>query len=254
MAKTVNPKAEYGCWVPKRFIYTFTALAIILAGFSIVFWIFAVFSVFFLLIAVYFVYAQYLFSSNGKNVQIQVWDAVVSKLNWNGTGKALDIGCGNGALTIKVAKKFPTSQVIGIDCWGAKWEYSQSQCELNAKAENVSDRVAFQKASASALPFEDDYFEAAVSNLCFHEVSDTKNKKELIREALRVVKKGGKFSFQDLFLFKQVYGDVDELLAEIRSWGVSKVELIITRDADFVPAALKLPFMLGNIAIVAGEK
>jgi methylase of polypeptide subunit release factors len=39
----------------------------------------------------------------------------ISNLDWNGTGKALDIGRGNGALAIKAAKKFPLAQIIGID-------------------------------------------------------------------------------------------------------------------------------------------
>jgi 16S rRNA G1207 methylase RsmC len=35
----------------------------------------------------------------------------LTNLGWNGQGKALDIGCGNGALTIKMAKKYPKSEV-----------------------------------------------------------------------------------------------------------------------------------------------
>jgi SAM-dependent methyltransferase len=88
----------------------------------------------------------------------------------------------------------------------------------------------------------------------FHEVGDTKDKRELIREALRVVRKGGRFAFQDLFLWERIYGKPDDLLAAVRSWGVTKVEFIRTCDADFIPAALKLPFMMGTIGILHGEK
>jgi len=104
-----------------------------------------------------------------------------------------------GALTIKVASKFPSARVTGIDFWGERWEYSKSACKANAKAEGVGDRIVFQKTSASKLPFDNEFFDAAVSNLCFHEVADAKDKREVIREALRVVKKSGKFAFQDLF-------------------------------------------------------
>ncbi|XHH09818.1 MAG: class I SAM-dependent methyltransferase [Candidatus Bathyarchaeia archaeon] len=254
MAKTHTPQAKYGNWISKRIIYIFTILTLTFVILTIIFWQFAFAAALCSIPVAYFAYARYLFSPHGKNVQHQVWDTAVSNLVWDGNGKALDIGCGNGALTIKVAKAYPKAQVTGIDFWGSKWEYSQIQCEQNAQIEGVSGRVAFQKGSASHLPFEDGYFDAAVSNLCFHEVSDTKNKRELIREALRVVKKGGSFSFQDLFLFKQVYGDIDELLTEIRSWGINRVELVVTKDSDFIPAALKLPFMLGKIAIISGEK
>jgi SAM-dependent methyltransferase len=112
----------------------------------------------------------------------------------------------------------------------------------------------FQKASASKLPFEDGYFDAAVSNLCFHEVADTEEKREVVREALRVVKKGGVFAFQDLFLLKQAYGDVDELVRTIKSWGITEVEFTETRSFPFIPTALKLPFMVGRMGIIKGEK
>jgi ubiquinone/menaquinone biosynthesis C-methylase UbiE len=87
---------------------------------------------------------------------------------------------------------------------------------------------------ASNLPFDDDTFGSAVSNLCFHEIADTKDKRLVLREALRVVKKGGSFSFQDLFLIKQVYGEKDDLIATIKSWGIAKVEFIETHNAPFI--------------------
>lgn len=78
-------------------------------------------------------------------------------------------------------------------------------CERNAKIEGVIDRVTFQKASASILPFADEYFDAVVSNLVFHEVREVADKREVVREALHVVKKGGRFAFQDLFLLRRTY-------------------------------------------------
>ena len=220
----------------------------------LLFWALAIPAVLFLLISAYFAYARYQFSPKGKNVQNQIWEMAISNLDWNGAGKALDIGCGNGALTIKLAHKFPTAQVTGIDFWGERWEYSKTACEANAKAEEVGERIVFQKASASKLPFADEYFDAAVSNLCFHEVADTKDKREVLREALRVVKKSGVFAFQDLFLLKQVYGEPEDLVATIKSWGITKVEFVETRNAAFVPSALKLPFMVGRMGIIKGEK
>ena len=108
---------------------------------------------------------------------------------------------------------------MGIDYWGEQWEYSKKVCEKNAEIEGVAERVTFQKASAAALPFDGDSMDVVVSNLVFYEVGGVKDKKELIREALRVVKKGGKFVLQDLFLWKQIYGEPDELIETVRSWG-----------------------------------
>jgi SAM-dependent methyltransferase len=254
VAKQANKTPDYGNWVSTRFIYLPAMLGLMLLAVAFLFWLLVIPSLVCFAFAVYFVYARYLFSSKGGDVQNQIWETAVSSLDWEGQGKALDIGCGNGALTNKVAKRFPDARVVGVDYWGAKWEYSKGACEANAKAEGVDGRVEFKKASASKLPFNDGYFDAAVSNLCFHEVADAKDKREVIREALRVVKKGGKFAFQDLFLLKQMYGDVDDLVAAVKSWGVTKVEFVDTRNAAFVPAALKLPFMVGRIGIIRGEK
>jgi SAM-dependent methyltransferase len=210
--------------------------------------------VFFLGITGYFAYARYLFSPQGKNVQAQVHDLLLSHFDWDGEGHMVDIGCGNGAVSIKLAKKYPEATIVGVDYWGGNWQYSQSVCEQNARIEGVGQRITFQKLSASKLPFPDGYFDAAVSNLTFHEVADAKDKREVIREALRVVRPGGRFTFQDLFLIEREFGRMDDLLYTIRSWGISRVEFVETRNAPFIPPALKLPFMVGTIGIISGEK
>ena len=254
MANQVADLPDFGNWVSSRLIYTFALLGAVFSALAfLLIWLAAAAALFFA-VALYFAYARYLFSPRGGNVQDKIWDLAVSNLDWNGEGKALDIGCGNGALTIKLARKFAGAQVTGIDFWGERWEYSKSTCEANSKTAGVAERTVFQKASASKLPFTDKSFDAAVSNLCFHEVADAKDKRELIREALRVVKKGGKFAFQDLFLLKQTYGDVDEVVAAVKSWGVTHVEFVETRNASFIPGALKLPFMVGRMGIIKGEK
>jgi ubiquinone/menaquinone biosynthesis C-methylase UbiE len=250
----MEAKPEYGNWVSKRIIYLSGFAGLVFLGLSLLFWVSVIPAVLFLLVSAYFLYARHQFSPQGGNVQDRVWKLVLANLDWNGEGKALDIGCGNGALTIKLAQKHAKAHVIGIDYWGKNWEYSKNTCERNAEIEGVSGRVAFQKASAVSLPFDDGYFDAAVSNFVFHMVGYSKDKREVISEALRVVKKGGKFSFQDEFLVKQLFGDIDDLIESIKSWGISKVEFVQTRDADFIPRALKLPFILGTMGIIKGEK
>jgi SAM-dependent methyltransferase len=254
MDKSFAKKPNYGNWVPTNSIYIPAALSLCFFGLSVVIPALVVVAVVFLVIALYFVYARYRFSPIGGNVQVQIRQLVLAYLDWNGKGEALDIGCGNGPLTIQLAQKYPNARMTGIDYWGKKWEYSKGLCEKNAKIEGVARRVSFQKASASSLPFGDECFDAAVSNLVFHEVRDSKDKRAVIREALRVVKKGGSFAFQDLFLLKRVYGKPDDLLATVRSWGITKVEFVKTADSAFIPKALKLPFMVGTMGILYGVK
>jgi len=249
----MGEKAEYGNWVSKRIVYLSGFLGLVLFGLGLMFWILIIPAVLFLLIFVYFLYVRNQFSPQGGNVQNHVWKLVLTNLDWNGAGRALDIGCGNGALTIMLAKNYTNPHIIGVDSWGKHWEYSKSS-EKNATIERVSERVVFQKANAASLPFADEYFDAAVSNFVFHMVGKSRDKREIVHEALRVVKKGGAFSFQDEFLVKQLFGEIDDLIETINSWGISKVEFIRTRDADFIPRPLKLPFILGTIGIIKGKK
>jgi SAM-dependent methyltransferase len=247
-------KPNYGNWVSTRLVYAPVIVCLIFMGLAIIYPFLIVVAALFLFVSLYFAYSQYLFSPQGGNMQDRIRGLVLSHLDWNGEGQVLDIGCGNAALTIDIAKEYKKAQVIGIDYWGKQWEYSKTTCEKNAEIERVAEQVKFQKASAATLPFADETFDAAVSNLVFHEVSAVKNKKEVIREALRVVKKGGRFVFQDLFLWKRIYGEPDDLIRAVQSWGISKVEFINTSKLTFIPKVLRLPFMLGTIGIIVGEK
>jgi len=247
---TVN----YGNWVSKKFIYIPGIFSLIFFGLSYFSLFFLTGGVFFLLIFAYFLYSYRQFSPQGNNLQVKIREAVFKNLTWNGEGRLLDIGCGNGALAIEAAKKYPKAQVTGIDYWGGQWEYSQKACDKNAAIAGVADRATFRKASASRLPFKDEYFDTAVSNMVFHEVQDARDKREVISEALRVVKKGGVFAFQDLFLWKRIYGRPDELIALIKSWGIQEVHFVNTSQQDFIPQAMKLPFMAGQIGMIYGRK
>jgi SAM-dependent methyltransferase len=254
MTERTNTNPDYGNWVSNRLIYGSVILGIIFLGLSFLFKILIILAVFFFVCFVYFLYARRQFSPRKGNLQNRVRDLVPGYLEWDGHGEALDIGCGNGPLVVALAKKYPQSRVTGIDYWGSDWDYSQAGCEENACLEGVSDRTSFQKASASTLPFDDGRFDAVVSNFVFHEVHDTKDKRALIKEALRVLKKGGAFSFQDLFLVKAYYGETEDLLETIRNWGLERVDFVKTNELDFIPPALKLPFMLGQIAVIHGRK
>jgi SAM-dependent methyltransferase len=249
-----NQTTDYGNWVSTKLIYGPAVLGALFLGLSFLHSAFAIGAAIFLAAFAYFAYARHAFSPRGGDIQAKLWELVLDRLNWNGAGKALDIGCGNGPLAIALARRHPDAHVTGIDTWVQAWDYSKAACERNAEAAGVAGRTDFQKASASALPFEDGFFDAVVSNNVFHTVSDSKDKRGLIREALRVVKKGGHFAFQDLFLVKGLYGEIDDLLETIKGWGTAEVAFVDTSSSDFIPSALKLPFMVGKIGIVYGTK
>ncbi len=255
MAATSEPHAQYGNWVSTKLILVPALLALIFGGLAFLLPILGVLGAFFFVCAVYFAYAYHQFSPNGGDIQTKVRDLLLQRMEeWDGKGKVLDIGCGNGPLSIRIAKRFPQSEVVGIDTWGKAWEYSMAVCEKNAAIEGVADRVRFERGSASSLPFDDESFDMVVSNFVFHEIRNVRDKSDLVQEAWRVVKSGGWFVIHDLFLWKQVYGDTDALLEKIWSWGTASVTMLDTSGLEFIPGALKLPFMLGTMGMLYGRK
>lgn len=265
--KTISIKPDYGNWVSnKRIAKTFVAAAVFAAAAAALclLWqgapavvsaaLLALVAALALVSAFYFIHAQKLFSDSGGGIQQKIFDMLTGRINWNGKGEALDIGCGSGALAIMLAKKYPEARITGCDYWVGSWGYGEKQCINNAELEGVAERVKFVKASASSLPFADGAFDLAVSNFVFHEVKDSADKLESLREALRVVKKGGVFAFQDLFGLKAYFGSTDELLARIRNWGIADVRYEDTSKAEFIPRSLKLPFMMGTMGLICGIK
>jgi SAM-dependent methyltransferase len=251
-ARTVQP--DYGNWVPWKLIYVPGILALVLLALSLRWRVLLIGALFFLGCLIYFAYARYQFSSRGGNLETRTRGLVLKYLDWNGEGTALDIGCGNGPLTTALAKQHPNAQVVGIDLWNGVWEYSRNDCEKNAELEGVADRTTFQSGSAVDLPFEDESFDAVISNLVFHSVRDVVDRTQLVKEALRVVKKGGKFCFQDLLVGGGTYGKPDALLRTVRSWGVEKADFIDSRRSLPIPRLLRNPVMAGNIGIICGTK
>jgi ubiquinone/menaquinone biosynthesis C-methylase UbiE len=175
-------------------------------------------------------------------------------MEWNGNGTVLDIGCGSGALSIKLAKKFPEAKITGIDYWGVEWDYNKAQCQQNAYVEGVEKKITFIKASASKLPFENESFDIVVSNFTFHEVKDSKNKIDVIKEALRVVKQGGIFVFHDLFYIKKLYGESEDMITKLHTPDISEINIINTSKLEIIPKFLRTSFMLGGIGLIYGKK
>jgi ubiquinone/menaquinone biosynthesis C-methylase UbiE len=258
--KNNTQRPDYGNWVPKKVFYVQWLAIIILALLTIFINIMLLRIVFCIGIItcigffIYFCKAYSVFSYNGGGLSGKILDMMLSHLQWNGKGTALDIGCGSGALVIKMAKMFPDAKITALDYWGMGWDYNKEQCQQNAILEGVSDNIAFLNGSASKLPFEDESFDIVVSNFTFHEVRDTKDKKELIKEALRTVKKGGMFVFHDLFYIKNLYYNLDKMLDDLRIHGIAEINIKETGNLEMIPKFLRTSFMLGGIGLIYGKK
>lgn len=258
--KTLNSKPNYGNWIRQRKVYTFLGIGLFLVLLAIIPLhpmirvVFIIAGAIFVGLGIYLAYITYQFSAAGGNFQAKLWQIVLDHLAWDGRGSALDIGTGNGPLAIRLAKQFPAARVTGLDFWGNDWEYSQSTCQQNAVIEGVSARTEFRRGSAAELPFADGQFDAVVSHFVFHEVADAADKRAVVKEALRVLKQGGSFSFQDMFLDEMLYGKPDGLLVAIRSWGVQEVLFKDTHELLAIPPLLNTKRVLGNCGIIYGKK
>lgn len=73
-----------------------------------------------------------------------------------------------------------------------------------------------------------------------------KRRSILLKEALRVVKKGGAFSFQDMFSQKALYGDMDEFVRILKAEGISEVHYIgnLEKKLEFIPGFVTTPWMI----------
>ncbi|WNF32035.1 class I SAM-dependent methyltransferase [Aeribacillus composti] len=260
MADNLKTNARYQTWIRmnKLLIFLLFSLLFILLTFLPINLYLRVLSGIIALPLIYITfilsYSYYQFAAFGGNYQSKIHDLIVAKVNWDGQGKMLDIGTGSGSLIIKLAKAFPESLLTGIDYWGDDWEYSKDQCQRNAEIEGVSDRINFLKASATKLPFKNDEFDIIVSCLTFHEVKDERNKTEVMKEALRVLKPGGGFVFLDLFMDEKIFGDEKELLNSLKKHGVSELKSYKLAKVMKLPKLLLNKKVLGNAMILIGRK
>jgi len=251
-------KTNFGNWIPVKIIIIPLLLSLIIFCAAIlvsnvyVRIIAGAFSTVFLIFSLYFLYAFWLLGRNKRRIQMQFYEALIERLEWDGNGKAIDIGTGNGPVPILLANKYPHAKVTGIDQWVKVWDYSKGICEQNARLEGLSDRVVFSKGSAVNIPYADAEFDAVTSNFVFHTIK-ADDRKNLIKEALRILKPGGAFAFQDLFS-REFYGNIDSLIRDIKSWKLKKVEFIRTSSIFKVPVALRIKFIVGDSGILYGIK
>ena len=196
----------------------------------------------------------YMFAPQGGNLQERVYNLIVEELGGEVDGRAIDIGTGNGILAVRLAQEHPLVQVTGLDSWGRDWDYSNPICARNARVAGVEQRIRFVKGDAARLEFEDGSFDAAVSNLTFHEVKSAPQKREVVREALRVLKPGGRFVFVDYFYAEKYYGKTAGFEDFLASQGLKRMQLKPLSQVLPFPRLLRHPKALGRVGILYGVK
>jgi ubiquinone/menaquinone biosynthesis C-methylase UbiE len=102
----------------------------------------------------------------------------------------VDIGCGTGTLAVGVKRRWPQTQVIGVDLDDQMLGYAR------AKAVDADLNVEFIKADATNLPLPDGRADRVVASLFFHHLLPPQ-KRQALAEALRVLAQGGELYVAD---------------------------------------------------------
>jgi SAM-dependent methyltransferase len=106
------------------------------------------------------------------------------------TDTVLDVACGPGLITTKVAEV--AGHVTGIDITPAMIEQAKArQAKLNQQ------NLSWQIGNASPLPFEDGAFSAVMTRYSFHHFLEPQ---QVAREMARVCRPGGRMCVTDVFV------------------------------------------------------
>ncbi len=129
-----------------------------------------------------------------------VWADLLDRLELRGDELLLDIGCGRGAVLMMAAQRLPRGRAVGVDVWSTTDQSGNSEqvTRQNAALEGVADRVELHTADMRQMPFDDGSFNVVVSSLAIHNVRGAGERAKALREAARVLKKGGKLAIADI--------------------------------------------------------
>ncbi len=129
-----------------------------------------------------------------------VWAELLDWLDLKGDERLLDIGCGRGAVLLMAAQRLSRGRAVGVDVWSSTDQSGNAEqvTRQNAALEGVTERIELHTADMRRLPFDDGSFDVVVSSLAIHNVPGAGGRAKALREAARVLKKGGKLAIADI--------------------------------------------------------
>ena len=127
----------------------------------------------------------------------KIVSAYLGKLAFSEDSLTIDVGCGAGAVTCRIAGKASPARVIGFE--PSKGFVKEAKARVQGQ-----DNVEFEVADGASLPLED----GAVDNLIMHTVlTHVEDPAALLTEASRVLKPGGRLVVCDADFSKASLGN-----------------------------------------------
>lgn len=114
----------------------------------------------------------------------------VVELGANG-GRFLDIGTGTAEIPIRLSRRLPTLEIIGIDLSSSMLELGNS----HVTEAGLSDRITLAQADAKDLPYPSQFFDGVLSNSILHHIPDPL---PMLREVSRIIRPDGLILIRDL--------------------------------------------------------
>jgi ubiquinone/menaquinone biosynthesis C-methylase UbiE len=160
--------------------------------------------------------AGYLYTT--RRGKFAVWADVLRGLHLRGDEQLLDMGCGRGAVLLMAAQLLPEGRAVGLDLWLTRDQSGNSLAAAmaNAEREGVAPWVEVRTGDMTAMPFEDRTFDVVLSSLAIHNVGSAANRDRAIREAVRVLRPGGRLLIADIFA-------TSEYVERLRHQGMDEV-------------------------------
>jgi arsenite methyltransferase len=138
---------------------------------------------------------------SSKTGKLKMRDQLLDALELKGDEKLLDAGCGRGLMLIGAAKRLKSGKATGIDIWNSLdlSGNSADAAKQNAKIEGVSDKVRIEDGDIRHMVYPQGNFDVALSSLVIHNLPDSSERNQAVRELWRVLKPGGKLLIYDIF-------------------------------------------------------
>jgi len=161
--------------------------------------------------------ASFLYTT--RRGKFAVWNRLLDGLDLRGDEQCVDIGCGRGAVLVALARRVPHGHVTGVDLWRTVDQSGNALdvARRNVRTENVADRVTLETADMTRLPLAAGSADLVVSALAIHNVKNEGSRAVAVREALRVLRPGGRLVIADIQSAK-------EYEEELRRLGAADVE------------------------------